>query len=255
MTPRPGPALTFRSAALGYGRRRVLEGIDGSVAAGELLALVGPNGAGKSTLLRGIVGDAALLGGSIDRGDLRRHDIAYLPQGPEIDRGFPITVEDFATLGLWPAVGAWRGIDRAERDRVREALDRVGLASAKDRPIGALSGGQMQRLLFARTFLQDARLILLDEPFTGIDAATTAELIGLLQEWRRAGRTVIAALHDLAQVRAEFPRTLVLDGRPVGWGPTDEVLGADRTAPLCHHGHEPIGRRDPAIADVGQPRP
>ena len=231
-----GATVTVRDASFGYGRRPVLDGVDGVIATGELLALVGPNGAGKSTLLRGLVGDATLFGGSVDLGGLTRRDVAYLPQGPEVDRGFPITVGEFAGLGLWPRLGAWRGLDGPGRRDVARALDRVGLARLETRPIGSLSGGQMQRLLFARTLLQDAPLILLDEPFTAIDEATVSDLMGLVQDWRRAGRTVVAALHDLAQVRAEFPRTLLLDGRPVAWGPTEEVLGRERTAPLCHHG-------------------
>lgn len=251
LSPKTAPALTLRKASFGYGGRAVLGDVDGTIAPGELLALVGPNGAGKSTLLRGIVGEAALLAGQVDLAGLRSPDIAYLPQGPEVERSFPITVAEFASLGLWPRLGAWGRIGRPERLEVAEALERVGLAGQASRGIGALSGGQMQRLLFARTLLQDAPLILLDEPFTAIDHTTTTELMVLVQDWHRAGRTVLAALHDLGQVRAEFPRTLLLEGRPVAWGATEDVLGAEVTAPFCHH----VGRDEARPREVDLRRP
>lgn len=218
------PALTFRAASFGYRAVRAVEAIDGEVARGEHLALVGPNGAGKSTLLKGVLGEAAMLAGSLDLHGARVHDIAYLPQQPEIDRSFPITVTEFAATGLWRRLGPWRRYGPAHRDEVGAALRQVGLDGAGSRLIGALSGGQMQRLLFARTLLQDARLVLLDEPFTAIDARTEADLLAVVRGWRDEGRTVVAALHDLAQVRAAFPRTLLLARRPVAWGDTPSAL-------------------------------
>ena len=193
--------LQFQDVTLGYDRHPAVHHLTGEVASGALLAIVGPNGAGKSTLFRGIVGILAPLAGSIVTGDLDIRDIAYLPQTVDIDRSFPISVFDL--------VGA------------------VGLNGFENRPIGTLSGGQMQRMLFARVLLQDARLIVLDEPFNAIDARTSADLLALVRRWHTEKRTVLAALHDMDIVRANFTETLLLARGQVAWGATAEVLTAD----------------------------
>jgi zinc/manganese transport system ATP-binding protein len=244
---RSPPALTFRAASFGYAGLPAIAGIGGTVRRGEVLALVGPNGAGKSTLLKGVVGEAARLTGSIDLHGLRVPDLAYLPQQPEIDRSFPITAVEFAATGLWRRLGPWGRYRPEHRAEVSHALSRVGLQGLEGRLIGALSGGQMQRLLFARTLLQDAPLVLLDEPFTAIDAQTEADLLAIVRAWREEGRTVIAALHDFAQVRAVFPRALLVAGRVIAWGPTDEVLTPENLARA--NGREFI---DPALADAAE---
>ncbi len=249
------PALTFRTASFGYGGRPAAERIDGIVQEGEALALVGPNGAGKSTLLKGIVGEAARLSGGVDLHGLRVADLAYLPQQPEIDRTFPIAVVEFAAAGLWRRLGPWRGYRPEHRAEIAAALERVGLTGLEGRLVGTLSGGQMQRLLFARTLLQDARLILLDEPFAAIDAETEAALLRILSGWRAEGRTVLAALHDLTQVRAVFPQTLLLAGRPVAWGATEAVLTPANIARAYRRG-SPEPSAPPglgAIAALGAP--
>ena len=154
-------------------------------------------------------------------------DIAYLPQTADIDRSFPISVFDFVGTGLWRFTGFFGGMGRRERERIGEALAAVGLSGFENRPIGTLSGGQMQRMLFARVLLQDARLIVLDEPFNAIDASTSADLVSLVERWHAEGRTVLAALHDMEMVRAHFPQTLLLARSLVAWGPTAEVLTVD----------------------------
>src|SRR5207244_6119609 len=173
----------------------------GEIAAGALLAVVGPNGAGKSTLFRGIVGILKPLAGAIGLNGLDVRDIAYLPQTVDIDRSFPISVFDFVGTGLWRSTGFFGGMGRRERDRIAQALFAVGLNGFENRSIGTLSGGQMQRMLFARVLLQDARLIVLDEPFNAIDAKTSTDLLALVQRWHGEGRTVLAALHDMDLVR------------------------------------------------------
>ncbi|WP_423794557.1 metal ABC transporter ATP-binding protein [Methylobacterium durans] len=219
--PVSGPgAVAFDGLTLGYDRHPAVHHLDGTIPRGDLLALVGPNGAGKSTLLKGIVGEIASLDGRIERD---RGAIAYLPQADEIDRSFPLSVLDLASMGLWRRLGPWASLKRA-RGEVRAALAAVGLDGFEDRAIGTLSGGQFQRALFARLILQDAGIILLDEPFTGVDARTTEDLVGLIRGWHRQGRTIVAALHDLGQVRAHFPTTLLLAREPVAWGPTAAVL-------------------------------
>lgn len=219
--------LQFRDVTLGYDRHPAVHHLAGDVAAGALLAVVGPNGAGKSTLFRGLVGILKPLSGSISLGGLDARDIAYLPQTADIDRGFPITVFDFVGTGLWRATGLFGGIGNAERKKIAAALAAVGLTGFENRAIGTLSGGQMQRLLFARLMLQDARLILLDEPFNAIDSRTSADLLLLVKRWHAEGRTILAALHDLETVRAHFPETLLFARGPVAWGPTEEVLTPD----------------------------
>jgi zinc/manganese transport system ATP-binding protein len=192
-----------------------------------LVAVVGPNGAGKSTLFKGIVGVLQPLAGRIDRGGIDPRDIAYLPQVADIDRSFPISVYDLVAMGLWRSKGLFGRIGARDRDTVETALAAVGLTGFEGRAIGTLSGGQMQRMLFARLLLQDARVIVLDEPFNAIDAKTCADLLALVQRWHSEQRTVLAALHDLDLVRANFPESLLLAREPVAWGRTDEVLTAE----------------------------
>jgi zinc/manganese transport system ATP-binding protein len=219
--------ITLRDVTLGYERHPAVHHLAGEVASGALLAVVGPNGAGKSTLFRGIAGVLKPLSGAIDLDGLDVRDIAYLPQTVDIDRSFPISVFDFVGTGLWRMTGFFGGMGRRERGRIAEALAAVGLNGFENRNIGTLSGGQMQRMLFARVLLQDARLIVLDEPFNAIDAKTSADLLLLVKRWHDEKRTVLAALHDFDLVRQNFPETLLLARGLVAWGPTAQVLTAD----------------------------
>jgi zinc/manganese transport system ATP-binding protein len=222
--------LYFHDVTFGYDRHPAIHHLSGEIASGTLLAVVGPNGAGKSTLFRGIVGILKPLAGTIGLGNLDARDIAYLPQSAEIDRSFPISVFDFTGSGLWRSTGAFGGLGRRERAKIVEALAAVGLNGFENRPIGTLSGGQMQRMLFARVLLQDADVIVLDEPFNAIDAKTSADLLDLVQRWHAEKRTVLAALHDMDLVRAHFPETLLLARGAVAWGATSQVLTADNLA-------------------------
>ena len=219
--------LAFQNVTLGYDRHPAVHHLTGEVASGALLAVIGPNGAGKSTLLRGITGILKPLGGSISLGGIDTRDVAYLPQTSEIDRSFPISVYDFVGTGLWRKTGFFGGVGRGAREGIAQALAAVGLTGFENRGIGTLSGGQMQRLLFARVLLQDARLIVLDEPFNAIDAKTAADLLELVKHWHTERRTVLAALHDLEMVRVSFPEALLLARGPVAWGLTAQVLTPD----------------------------
>jgi zinc/manganese transport system ATP-binding protein len=219
--------IKFHNVTLGYDRHPAVHHLNGEVASGALVAVIGPNGAGKSTLFRGLAGILKPLSGSIDLGGLDIRDIAYLPQSVDIDRSFPISVFDLVGTGLWRSTGLFGGMGKAERDKIIRALAAVGLNGFENRSIGTLSGGQMQRMLFARVLLQDARLIVLDEPFNAIDAKTSADLLALVKRWHGEGRTVLAALHDMELVRDHFPETLLLARGPVAWGPTAEVLTAE----------------------------
>ncbi|MGE0753197.1 MAG: metal ABC transporter ATP-binding protein [Variibacter sp.] len=225
--PQAGAALRFRDVTLGYDRHPAVHHLDGAVGTGALMALVGPNGAGKSTFFKGVVGLIKPLAGQIERGGIAPADIAYLPQAADIDRSFPINVYDLVAMGLWRRAGLFGRIGGAQGRKVHEAIAAVGLTGFEGRPIGTLSGGQMQRALFARLLLQDARLILLDEPFTAIDAKTSSDLFDLVHRWHREERTVVAALHDIELVRQHFPQTLLLAREPVAWGATKDVLTAE----------------------------
>ena len=219
--------IKFNNVTLGYDRHPAVHHLNGEVASGALLAVIGPNGAGKSTLFRGLAGILKPLAGSIYLGGLDIRDIAYLPQSVDIDRSFPIAVFDFVGTGLWRFTGFFGGMGKSERDKIARALAAVGLNGFENRSIGTLSGGQMQRMLFARVLLQDARLIVLDEPFNAIDAKTSADLLMLVRRWHGEGRTVLAALHDMDLVRNHFPETLLLARGPVAWGATAQVLTAE----------------------------
>jgi zinc/manganese transport system ATP-binding protein len=216
--------LRVSDLTVAYDRHPAVHHLDGVFASGSLTAIVGPNGAGKSTLLKTLVGLKRPASGSVDLGGLKSRDIAYLPQAAELDLHFPITVADVVLMGRWSAFGAFGGASRAMRDRAARALEAVGLDGFAERVVGTLSVGQLQRALFARLMLQDASLILLDEPFSAIDAKTTADLLDLVRRWHDEKRTVIAVLHDLPLVRAHFPSTLLLARECLGWGATSDVL-------------------------------
>ena len=217
-------ALRFDNVTLGYERHPAVHHLDGAVATGALVAIFGPNGAGKSTLFKGIVGILPPLAGKIERNGLKVREIAYLPQIADIDRTFPINVYDMVAMGTWRSAGLFGGIGRKEREKIHDAIAAVGLRGFEERPISSLSGGQMQRTLFARLLLQDASVILLDEPFNAIDAKTVADLLELVRRWHGEKRTILAALHDLDMVKANFPEALLLAREPVAWGVTAEVL-------------------------------
>ncbi|MBV7427079.1 MULTISPECIES: zinc ABC transporter ATP-binding protein AztA [unclassified Acidovorax] len=217
-------AIRLRNLTVAYRGHPAVHHVSGDFAPGSLTAIVGPNGAGKTTLLAAIMGRVSPVEGEVQRAAGR---IAWLPQQAEIDRSFPIRVFDLVALGHWSRVGSLRGLDAPQRDAVHHALDAVGLAGFERRGIAELSAGQFQRVLFARVLLQDAPVILLDEPFNAIDARTTADLLAVVARWHAESRTVIAVLHDLEQVRRHFDRTLLMARRCVAWGPTAEVLHAE----------------------------
>jgi zinc/manganese transport system ATP-binding protein len=218
--------IHLRDVTVRYARRIALDSVSGTFAPGSLTAVVGANGAGKSTLLGAIAGTVRLSGGSIDRPAHANAPLAWLPQRDTIDRGFPVTVTELIMLGGWRELGAFRAPTNAMCRRAEAAAETVGLSGSSRRRIDELSAGEFQRALFARLILRDAAIMLLDEPFAAVDAATTAALLRQIARWHDEGRTVIAVLHDLAMVRGHFPSTLVLDRRCLAWGPTGTALPA-----------------------------
>jgi zinc/manganese transport system ATP-binding protein len=231
------PSIHCRDLTLSYRRHPAVHHVSGTFAPGSFTAVIGPNGAGKSTLLKGMVGLIKPDGGSVKIEGASRQDIAYLPQQSALDRGFPMRVIDLAAMGLWRKLGPFRRVGRASLDAVEAALVTVGLSGFEARNVGTLSGGQFQRVLFARLLLQDARLILLDEPFTAIDSRTTEELLALICRWHGEGRTIVAVLHDFDIVREIMPETLLLARETVAWGPTASVLTEANLA-RARHLHE-----------------
>lgn len=217
--------LTIENLTLTYQRHPAVHHLSGTVQAGEMLAIMGPNGAGKSTLLRALAGLHPVAGGKIEWAkNIHACDVAYLPQRPNIEMQFPITVMDFVLAGFWHDCGGFGHIDHAHQHEAQRALSAVDLLGFAGRQIGTLSAGQMQRLLFARMIVQNARVLLLDEPLNAVDARTTQMLLELLRQFHAEGKTIIAVLHDIEQIRTHFDRTLLLARDAVAWGPTSEVL-------------------------------
>ncbi|MBO6717330.1 MAG: metal ABC transporter ATP-binding protein [Rhizobiaceae bacterium] len=217
--------VTFDDLTLGYNSHPAVHHLSGVVQKGSLTAVVGANGSGKSTLMKGIVGVLKPMSGECSVApDIT---VAYLPQQSELDRSFPARVVDLVSMGLWPRRGLL-GRHRAEdRQAVADALSAVGLEGFQQRPIDTLSGGQLQRALFARVLVQNANLILLDEPFNAIDAKTVADLVALIKRWHGEERTVIVVVHDLDLVRQHFPEALLLARGPVAWGEARKTLSPD----------------------------
>lgn len=215
-------AIALEGLVATHGRRPAVHHLSGSFLPGSLTAIVGPNGAGKTTLLRTIAGLHPVAEGRL----LKSGRVALLPQAAAIDRDFPIACRDVVQQGLWSRLGAFRSIGAPERAAVAAALEAVGLRGFDARPVGSLSAGQFQRLLFARLLLQDAPIILLDEPFNAVDSRTAADLLAMVRRWHGEGRTILAVLHDLELVRDAFPEALLLARDPVAWGPTAQVLTA-----------------------------
>jgi zinc/manganese transport system ATP-binding protein len=217
-------ALKLVDLTVSYDRHPAVHHLSAEIPAAEMTAIVGPNGAGKSTLLKAMLGLAPHIEGRIECSARR---IAYLPQQAEVDRSFPISVLDTVLLGRWARFGAFGKAARIDVHDARHAIEAVGLSGFERRPIDTLSVGQFQRVLFARLLLQDADLVLLDEPFAAIDSRTVTDLMDVIRRWRSEKRTVVAVLHDLDQVRRDFPNSLLLARELVDSGPTGRVLSAD----------------------------
>lgn len=239
-------ALRLDNLTLGYDRHPAVHHLRCEIRLGALVAVVGPNGAGKSTLLKALAGELTPMQGQVRLG-VAAQKIAYLPQQSELETSFPVTVYDMVAMGLWHEIGPLAGLTRPQRARLQDALAQVGLAGFERRTIGELSGGQLQRARFARLMLQDADLLLLDEPFNAIDTGTTDDLIALILTWNAKGKTILAVLHDLERVRRHFPQCLMIAREPLGFGPTGEILNPtllararmlaerfDEFAPVCH---------------------
>ena len=227
MTP-TGDVLALHSLSAGYGCAWALEDVSLEIPTGRLLSVIGPNGSGKSTLLRAILGLVPQRRGTVSLGDVpidqRRTDVAYVPQRELVDWSFPISAEQVVMMGRFPRIGLVRGSGALDRDAVAGALDRVGMADLGDRQIGALSGGQQQRVFLARALVQEASVLLLDEPMTGVDRGTEEAITALMRELRDAGATILHATHDLEGAADVSDLLCFVNGRVVAYGPPDETF-------------------------------
>lgn len=213
----------------GYEGVAITPSLSGVIHKGSMTAIVGLNGCGKSTLLKTLAGFIPPVSGVV-RWSPTRPTIGWLAQRHALESQFPLTVLDVVSQGAWPRISLLRGLRNDVRRRIQAALARVGLTEMAKTPIEALSGGQFQRMLFARVLVQRAPLVMLDEPFTGIDEATTHDLMAVIQEMHQQGQTVLAVLHDNQRVADYFPETLLLAPQNASWGLTHEVLPAFHSA-------------------------
>ncbi len=224
----PGePILEVSRVSMRYDGVVALEGISFTVEAGERVAVVGPNGAGKSTLLKIIAGVLTPTVGSVrisGHGPRGHLCIAYIPQRNQVDWNFPLTVADVVMMGRVGKMGLLRHPSARDWAIVRRALEQVGIADLADRPIRALSGGQQQRMFIARALAQEAELLLMDEPFTGLDLPAQEGILEILEGLRWQGVTVLVATHDLEQAAARFDRVLLLNRRLIAFGAPEEVF-------------------------------
>jgi len=226
-------AITLTDVTIAFHGHPAVHHVSGAFEQGSLTAVVGPNGAGKSTLLSAIAGLRRTNQGQIDIGGGERSrgnqpSIAFLRQLSGINQDFPLRVLEVVAMGAWAQVGAFGSMNHEVMHQIESALQQVGMRGFEDRLIDELSVGQLQRVLFARLIVQNAPIILLDEPFNALDASTTQDLLKIVHAWHESGRTVIAVLHDLAMVKEHFPDTLLIARELVAWGATEDAL-----SPAC----------------------
>lgn len=202
--------MRFCALRAGYQGQAVTPAITGELAAGSMTALVGANGSGKSTLLKTIAGLLPPIAGRCEL-QVARRNIGWLPQRTELETRFPLTVFELVSIGCWPRCGWFGGISRTLRQEIWQALEAVQMSDYADAQPATLSGGQLQRVLFARLMLQRSHLWLLDEPFSGIDSQTILLLMSILEQQQQAGRTLLVVLHDRPLVTRYFSNVMSMD--------------------------------------------
>ncbi|MGB5134555.1 MAG: metal ABC transporter ATP-binding protein [Prochlorococcaceae cyanobacterium] len=228
--PAQAPGIAVEKLTVGYNGRPAVVDVSLELSSGSICALVGMNGAGKSTLFKALMGFLKPSSGSIRIGGCglrqaqREQMVAYVPQSEQVDWDFPIRVWDVVMMGRYGAMGPLRWSSDEDRRRVRLALERVDLWPLRDRQIGALSGGQRKRAFLARALAQGARVLLLDEPFSGVDISTERLIIDLLIELRDQGATVLLATHDLESIPSFCDRVVLINRTVLAYGDTSEVF-------------------------------
>lgn len=226
-----GPAIEVDHLTVSYGPTLALLDVSFAIEPGRLVGVIGPNGSGKSTLVKAILGfvhpdfgEVRLFGESAEKAKGR---VAYVPQRGSVDWDFPITVREVALMGRYGHVPWWRDLSTADHHLAEEALRMVRMEEFADRQIGQLSGGQQQRVFMARAMAQGAEILLLDEPFAGVDAATERAILDVLERTRAAGRTLVVVHHDLATAAEYFDALILLKQRLYAYGPPEAVLHAE----------------------------
>jgi manganese/zinc/iron transport system ATP- binding protein len=224
-------ALEIHDMTVAYHRRPVLWDVDLAVPEGKLVGIVGPNGAGKTTLIKAALGLVPLASGKVEIYGKpyaeQRHLVGYVPQRESVDWDFPVTVRDVVLMGTYGRLGWFRRPGRTERELADRCLDQVGMRAFAKRQIRQLSGGQQQRVFLARALAEEAKVYFLDEPFSGVDAATEQAIVTLLQALRSAGKTVFVVHHDLQTVREYFDYVILLNMRLVACGPVEDTFTND----------------------------
>lgn len=205
--------LTVDALSIGYKKKIISSNLNLSVESGEMWSLVGANGVGKSTLLKTLMGFVRSFSGTINNSFKKT---SYLPQKHSLDKTFPLTVIDVVNMGSW-------GLNICENE-IKKTLEKVNLLNIKNNPISTLSGGQWQRMLFARLIIEDADLILLDEPFDGIDQITQKIIVSLLKSWESSGKSIICVTHDFPFVKKHFKNTMIINNKGILCGETQDIL-------------------------------
>ena len=223
--------LEIHDLTVAYHKRPVLWGVDVEVSAGQLVGVIGPNGAGKSTLIKAAMGLLPVNSGWVKvfgrpvKDNLRR--VGYVPQRESVDWDFPVSVMDVVLMGRYGHLGLFKRPRKEDREVARECLEKVKMLPYADRQISNLSGGQQQRVFLARALAQESDLYFMDEPFAGVDAATEAAIVTILQELKDQGKTLLVVHHDLPTAKTYFDSLLLLNMRVVAYGPTEEVFNYD----------------------------
>ncbi|SDM91738.1 zinc/manganese transport system ATP-binding protein [Franzmannia pantelleriensis] len=230
--------LRLNDLQLAQGGRTVLEHVSGNFEDSAITALIGANGAGKSTLIQAIMGELAPIHGRIEC-DVPKERRAWLPQQLALDLTFPMSVEELIMTGTWPSHGAFKGYCGPHYRQAREVMSRLGITDLAHRPLGELSGGQRQRALLGRTLMQEAELLLLDEPFANVDVETVEVLMGVLRDMAAQGATIIVVLHDLEQLSRLADCVLALAGGHARWSTPEAIVERHQGGTQRHH-HAPI---------------
>jgi len=216
--------IQINQVSVYYKQLLALENINVEIKENAMIAIVGANGSGKSTLLKTIMGQISPHQGQIKFSQYSTEQVAYLPQSQSIDKKFPITVKEFVAAGAWKKMGLFKRFSQPQVVQLNACLEQVGLAQYQQHQISELSGGQFQRMLFARMLMQDAEILILDEPFNSVDTQTTRDLMKVINQCHQLGKTVIAVVHDLPLVKQFFPEVLMIAKTVVATGPTTQTM-------------------------------
>lgn len=218
--------IFINNLTLGYNKHPIIHHLTTNFSKGSCTAVIGPNGGGKSTLLKGIMSFIPPMSGNVSF-SIPQDSISYLPQTSTIDKTFPITTTELVASGLWKTKGLLKSYTKLDLENVNSAISKLGLEKYANIPIKALSGGQIQRALFARLYVQNTEIILLDEPFNAIDIKSTKIIYSIIEEWRKQNKTILAVLHDYSQVSQYFDHTIIISKNLLIHGTTSEVFNVD----------------------------